>query len=75
MTGGVTSGAENISAVAAAAAAAAAEPEFADAAFARAAASEPQFPLKLHVSAGVLQVFSGGPHGSKTVSVRIPVTD
>ena len=88
MTGGTTSGAENRSAVAAAAAAAAAELELVkvvaaplpslppESSAARAAACEPQFPLTLHANVALLpQVVSDGPHGSKTVSVRVPVTD
>ena len=88
MTGGTVSGAENISAVAAAAAATAAEfaPADMDAlellvlppvrSAATAAASEPQYPLTLH-GKGVLllHVFSEGPHGSKTVNVRVAATD
>ena len=68
MIGRLTSGVENIRDVA---------PEVAELVetLAKAAASEPQFPLKLHVNAAVLQVFSEGPHGSNTVSVRTTVTD
>ena len=88
ITGGVMSGAENRSAVAAAAAAAAAEFELVDEVLllppplppvrsaARAAACDPQFPLTLHAYVALLlQVFSDGPHGSKTVNVRMPVMD
>ena len=81
MTGGVMSGAENRSAVAAAAA----EIELVDVlppplppvrSAARAAACDPQFPLTLQAYVALLlQVFSDGPHGSKTVNVRMPVMD
>ena len=89
MTGGTTSGAENRSAVAAAAAAAAAELELVDdevpllppplppvRSAARAAACDPQFPLTLQANVTLLlQVFSDGPHGSKTCNIRMPVMD
>ena len=86
MTGSTTSGAENRSAVAAAAAVAAAElddevlllppplPPVRSAA--RAAACDPQFPLTLQANVTLLlQVFSDGPHGSMTLSMRMPVMD
>ena len=42
---------------------------------ARFAASAPQFPLMLQANVMLLHVFSDGPQGSYTVSVRMPVMD
>jgi len=90
MTGRTVSGAEKRSVVAAAAAAIAAELELVDMgavevvalplpldrSAAKAAASDPQLPLTLQANVALLsQVLSDGPHGSKTVSIRMPVTD